>query len=192
MPEAECPSCGTSFDVIAPQGAADPICLTCDQCGSELEVYIADPSGVATVFQPATLADDLGSPTSPDSVATGVLADNSAGESAGTITRAHLTLESDRDRRQLPLTTAATTVGRDPEADIAVDDPSMSRRHFQIEIRGREFFVRDLQSSNGTRLNDHPIKSAQLEPGDAIRAGDSVFVFHLLDYVTVGDRPGFS
>jgi pSer/pThr/pTyr-binding forkhead associated (FHA) protein len=75
-----------------------------------------------------------------------------------------------------------TVVGR-AHGDITVDDPTLSGRHFEIEARGEDHFVRDLDSSNGTQLNGHQVRSAKLISGDTIRAGETTFVFQLIEVV---------
>ncbi len=70
----------------------------------------------------------------------------------------------------------ATIVGR-REGQIILDDPAVSSRHFQVEEFTGRFFVRDLGSSNGTFLNGKMIRSAQLESGDRIQAGTTIFTF---------------
>jgi len=64
------------------------------------------------------------------------------------------------------------TVGRDPQCDVYVDNPGVSRQHFRIE-RGDtgEFRVVDAGSSNGTYLNDRPVKVATLRDGDTVQFG---------------------
>ncbi len=64
------------------------------------------------------------------------------------------------------------TVGRDPYCDVYVDNPGVSRQHFRIS-RGDtgEFRVTDLGSSNGTYLNDRPVKVGTLRDGDVIQFG---------------------
>lgn len=64
------------------------------------------------------------------------------------------------------------TVGRDPYCDVYVDNPGVSRQHFRIE-RGDtgEYRVTDLGSSNGTYLNDRPVKVGTLRDGDVIQFG---------------------
>ena len=69
-----------------------------------------------------------------------------------------------------------TVVGRQ-EGDILIEDPSVSSRHFQVEERGGQFFIRDLGSSNGTFLNDRMVRSAPLQTGDRIQAGSTLFTF---------------
>ena len=61
-------------------------------------------------------------------------------------------------------------VGRDPYCAVYVDNPGVSREHFKI-TRGDtgEFRVQDMGSSNGTYLNDKPIKVATLRDGDVIQ-----------------------
>ena len=76
-----------------------------------------------------------------------------------------------------------TIIGRE-EADIVAADSTLSARHFEIENRNGEFFVRDLGSTNGTRLNGEPVTGThQLENGDRIEAGKTTFVFRTLETV---------
>lgn len=75
------------------------------------------------------------------------------------------------------LTASASVVGRGEVADIRVKDPAMSRRHFQITYRNLEFRIQDLDSSNGTYLNDSEVQEYALHNGDSIVAGDSRFTF---------------
>lgn len=84
--------------------------------------------------------------------------------------------------RRLNLRRPTTTVGR-LGAEITVDDPTLSGLHFRIEERGHEFFLRDLGSTNGTFLNGYLVRSSPLESGDEIRAGESVFVFSVIDVI---------
>lgn len=63
-------------------------------------------------------------------------------------------------------------VGRDPYCDVYVDNPGVSRQHFKID-RGDtgEYRVTDLGSSNGTYLNDRPVKVGTLRDRDVIQFG---------------------
>lgn len=66
------------------------------------------------------------------------------------------------------------TVGRTRECDICVDDSAVSRRHCTLEAHGGEIIVTDLESANGTFLNDRLIQSARATTGDEIRIGGTV------------------
>ena len=77
---------------------------------------------------------------------------------------------------QYPLTGPVTVIGREG-SDINIEDPTMSLRHFEIEHRTGEFFIRDLESTNHTKVNGRPISSTTLESGDRIQAGLTMLVF---------------
>ena len=69
---------------------------------------------------------------------------------------------------------------RHPEGShLAVVDAQMSRTHFVISLADNFYIVRDLQSRNGTYLNNEPgrIEERVLKAGDVILAGASLFVF---------------
>jgi hypothetical protein len=80
--------------------------------------------------------------------------------------------------QQLVVECPETVVGRE-DASITIDDPTLSGRHFAIEEQGHEFFLRDLESTNGTFLNGHAVRSAKLESGDRIRAGETSLLFRV-------------
>lgn len=69
------------------------------------------------------------------------------------------------------------TIGRDPENDVVLDSPNVSRFHAQIERVGQRYRVSDLRSSNGTFVNGQEIEEAVwLQPDDAVRIGTYRFV----------------
>ncbi|HEV8169139.1 MAG TPA: FHA domain-containing protein, partial [Pyrinomonadaceae bacterium] len=68
-------------------------------------------------------------------------------------------------------------IGRDTSAHLSVADASVSRRHSRIEKKDDGFVITDLESLNGTFVNDVPVKSRLLEHGDRVRIGDSQFLF---------------
>jgi serine/threonine protein kinase len=74
----------------------------------------------------------------------------------------------------------SVTVGRDPQAEISVDDSSISWRHATFEPSGSEWFVFDLGSLNGTVLNGKRLAANQkglLSPGAEIKLGRTTFIF---------------
>ncbi len=62
-------------------------------------------------------------------------------------------------------------VGRNPEADIFLDNPGISRDHLKIERSTTGYQVVDLNSANGTFLNDRPVQRSYLGHEDVIRIG---------------------
>jgi len=68
-------------------------------------------------------------------------------------------------------------IGRETGANLCIADASVSRRHSKIENDETGFVITDLESLNGTFVNDLPIRSRRLEHGDRVRIGDSQFLF---------------
>lgn len=76
-----------------------------------------------------------------------------------------------------------TVVGREG-ADIVATDDTLSAQHFEVQNREGEFFVRDLASTNGTRVNGELLNSTvRLRSGDRIEAGQTTFVFRTLETI---------
>ncbi len=80
-----------------------------------------------------------------------------------------------------PLSDAPVLIGRETAANLCIADPSVSRRHSQIEKEGDQFVIADLESLNGTFINDVPVKRRPLAHGDRVRIGDAQFLFLLHD-----------
>lgn len=68
-------------------------------------------------------------------------------------------------------------VGKDPSCDLFLRDPTVSRKHFELERRQDAFLIRDFGSTNGTMLDGIRIKEAFLSPGSRISAGNVVLLF---------------
>ena len=69
----------------------------------------------------------------------------------------------------------STTMGRDIGVDIVLADPRISRRHARIHRSGDAYFLEDLQSRNGTKLNGQTLQGRiPLRHGDQIRLGGAV------------------
>lgn len=71
----------------------------------------------------------------------------------------------------------AFIIGRETAAHVCLADASVSRRHSKIEKTDGGFVITDLESLNGTFINDVPVRTRQLEHGDRVRIGDSQFLF---------------
>lgn len=70
------------------------------------------------------------------------------------------------------------TAGRAAECEIQIEDQAVSRRHLTLERRGHDLVVTDLESANGTFLNERQVRSGTARPGDLIRAGTTVLEIH--------------
>lgn len=69
-------------------------------------------------------------------------------------------------------------LGRGDQADIQLQDTFASSQHARLAPQGDVMVLEDLGSTNGTYLNEEPLRGPQpLHPGDKIRIGDSSFTF---------------
>lgn len=68
-------------------------------------------------------------------------------------------------------------IGRDPSADVFIDDPTLSRRHASLQIREGAAWIQDLRSRNGTFIDGDRVASGALEPGQQARLGKHVFLW---------------
>ena len=71
-----------------------------------------------------------------------------------------------------------TTAGRHPNAEIFLDDVTVSRKHAEFKRDGNGFSVTDLASLNGTYLNGSRVDSAKLSDGDEVQVGKFKLTFY--------------
>lgn len=71
-----------------------------------------------------------------------------------------------------------TTVGRHPDADIFLDDVTVSRRHADFLRAGSRFEVKDLGSLNGTYFDGNRIDTAPLADGSEVQVGKFRLTFY--------------
>jgi pSer/pThr/pTyr-binding forkhead associated (FHA) protein len=81
------------------------------------------------------------------------------------------------------LDTDVTTVGRHPNADIFLDDVTVSRRHAEFKRSGTSFTVTDLASLNGTQYQGERVETAELENGSEVQIGK----YHLTFFASKKD-----
>ncbi len=71
---------------------------------------------------------------------------------------------------------AVTTLGRDVNNTIVIEDPFASAEHTVLTFRGRTWYVEDLESTNGTYVNGVPVERvAPLGFGDEVQVGEVRF-----------------
>src|SRR5262245_49990458 len=66
---------------------------------------------------------------------------------------------------------------RAEDCEIRINDHSVSRRHARIEPQDNSFYAVDLQSTNGTFVNDMPTTRTKLKDGDYLRVGNCIYRF---------------
>lgn len=74
--------------------------------------------------------------------------------------------------------------GRDPGSEIPIDSPHVSRKHFELARTKEGFFITDLGSSNGTKLNGNrlpPHEPTRLDSGDELKVMNVAMLFEIRD-----------
>src|SRR5262245_62546405 len=69
------------------------------------------------------------------------------------------------------------TIGRDPSNELSIPDDLASRKHCLIKREKDQFKILDLDSRNGTFINDIPTRESPLKQGDRIEIGRSLLLF---------------
>ena len=68
-------------------------------------------------------------------------------------------------------------LGRGSDCDVQIDRDSVSRRHARVFRVGEQWMAEDLQSTNGSYVNDVPIQRSPLRDGDFLKIGAAIFKF---------------
>ena len=76
-----------------------------------------------------------------------------------------------------PLSDTPVVLGRGNDCDIRINDHSVSRRHARIQPGADGYYAVDLQSTNGTFVNDVVASICKLKDGDYLRVGNCIYRF---------------
>ncbi len=76
-----------------------------------------------------------------------------------------------------PLGDLPLVLGRGNDCEIRINDHSVSRRHARIQPGADGYYAVDLQSTNGTYVNDKPASMCKLQDGDYLRVGNCIYRF---------------
>ena len=79
--------------------------------------------------------------------------------------------DNGRTLQRVQMHTPAAMIGRTQSADIQLDAPVVSRQHARLARIGNEYWLVDLSSTNGTKVNGQRINSVALRDGDRITFG---------------------
>src|SRR5688572_17257489 len=79
--------------------------------------------------------------------------------------------------KRFPLSRSELVLGRGGDCDIQVDRDSVSRRHARVFRSGDSWSVEDLQSTNGSYVNDVPVTKSVLRDADFVKIGAAIFKF---------------
>lgn len=140
------------------------------------------PHNVEPQYQPRVLATTA--PVSENT--TGPRANNEATVAglATLVPYIRISYPNTADDEVLKLEGHIWIAGRDHDCEIHVDSAHISRKHFELARTKEGFFITDLGSSNGTKLNGHrlpPHEPTRVDSGDEIRVMNIIMNFEIRD-----------
>jgi pSer/pThr/pTyr-binding forkhead associated (FHA) protein len=83
---------------------------------------------------------------------------------------------------EIPIARLPLSIGRAPDNDVRIDEPSVSDHHARLSAEGEKLVIEDLGSMNGTSVNDQRVTRSTLRDGDNIQIGE-----HTLQVDTVNE-----
>jgi len=92
--------------------------------------------------------------------------------------------------KRFDLEARVLTLGRDTENTVQLFDTEVSRHHAEIRRKANEFVLADLDSSNGTFVNEAAIKEHRLTSGDRVQIGRTLMIFTASDESSAIDLAG--
>jgi ribosomal protein S27E len=163
--QAGCPHCGHVQPVSEEAfGSQEVMKVICPSCGKAFQVFVprvggfeAETTRHAVESITSEITDDGRTLRLPPGKAVSVKV--LEGEDKGTV---------------YPVLKPRLTLGRS-NSDIIVNDPLSSRIHCAIEFTGDGVQLRDLGSTNGTLVDNHPIRVAEIADGSIFQIGRHVF-----------------
>jgi pSer/pThr/pTyr-binding forkhead associated (FHA) protein len=92
--------------------------------------------------------------------------------------------------RRFPLTDTPVVIGRGNDCPIQIEDHSVSRRHARIRPTADGHEAIDLESTNGTFVNDVAVQRQALQDGDYLRVGNCIYRYLAPNQASFPGRAG--
>ncbi len=86
---------------------------------------------------------------------------------------------SNGERRDFPLNSDRTLIGRKNDCDVRIPLTEVSRHHAEFLIKDGEVVLKDLGSANGTFVNNKRVEKVKLAAGDHVIVGPAVFTLQI-------------
>lgn len=168
--QAACTHCGTQHMLRdADVGIHPKVQFVCSRCGKKSVVDNQRRPEATMVISPLPSFARAGATSSNLN-----LLEQDSSANPPTKTNARLTIVSGAGKGAVhKLAKARVVVGREG-ADIALQDPEVSRHHCVLEVRENYVNLRDLDSTNGTFLEEERVRAAMLQDGAEFRIGETL------------------
>ena len=97
-------------------------------------------------------------------------------------------MSGDFKGREYPIEQGEIAIGRKADNAILLDNPTISSHHCRILRSGDSCVLRDVESTNGTRVNSRDVKESVLHHKDLIQLGSIEFLFDAPELAAAGAR----
>jgi len=132
---------------------------------------------VLSPFPTRNASSSAGPPPAGDLDATRLDTDRGEGGGGAGLSATLEVVKGDSNRKLVVLGISPVRLGRAPGNDVVLSDHGISRSHAEVRYENGTYVIRDLDSSNGTRVDDVRIESLPLKPGARIGIGGAVLKF---------------
>jgi pSer/pThr/pTyr-binding forkhead associated (FHA) protein len=91
-----------------------------------------------------------------------------------------VTTQGSTEGKVIPITLSQFLIGRDPQCHLRPASPMISKRHCALIVRAGKVFLRDFDSTNGTFINDQPVKGeVEVHNADRLKVGPLSFAVEM-------------
>lgn len=172
--QVACQKCGVKYNISDEQVAAHSrVQFKCTKCGHTTVIEMPKPDRTQAVSPlPSFARGDAGPPIG------GTIVSTSAGLSLPTDKNITLSVIAGTSKgASHPLSKARVVIGRKGGgADLEIDDQEVSRWHCAIEVKPDVVKLRDLDSTNGTFMEDERVRAAEMQHLSEFRIGSTVLL----------------
>jgi hypothetical protein len=88
-----------------------------------------------------------------------------------------LVREQEMPEKRYEIKSPVTSIGTSADNDIILMDKAVSRHHAKIRVEGQKYYIYDLASTNGTKVNDRKVTKKWIKEGDRIEMGHTKMSF---------------
>lgn len=150
------------------------VCPYCQRTGFQSQ------GGPAANLAKTRLEFDAPAPPPGSGIPTGVAAPGAvrktmllSGRPKGELVGWVVIMDGDQKGEDFRIREGQNSIGSAPESDVVVKDPAVSGKHAVLRCRDKKFLLTDLDSSNGTYLNENPepISMEELHENDMVKVG---------------------
>ncbi len=181
----QCPGCLSKLMVVK-EDFQSKVLLKCPEC---LYIFLVEED---QEIDEQSLGEQSETPGEATLLVSDIQPEEASQSFHWNVPEASLTIMQGRDQgTHFRITQDKLSIGRE-KADLIIPDPAVSRKHAEIERKQDWYLIRDLNSKNGTLVNDEPVDEAKLRNLDEIKIGETSLLYSTMAAQSNLDEPDAS